>query len=132
MRKSTSTNAENEAYLQAVCPMQTALAQLSGRWKILLLWYVSLGANRYGLLKARIPATGKMLSQQLNELQASGLLTKTAYAEAPPRIEYALTERAQALVPVLRQLNEWGRAGQAEAVAPAARRAPCAPQVGLL
>lgn len=132
MRKSTSTNAANDAYLQAVCPMQTALAQLSGRWKILLLWYISLGANRYGLLKARIPATGKMLSQQLNELQASGLLTKTAYAETPPRIEYALTERAQALVPVLRQLNEWGRAGQPEAAESAGDHRSCGPQAGLL
>ena len=113
MNKLASTNAENAAYLHAVCPMQAALAHLNGRWKILLLWYIARGANRYGLLKARIPATGKMLSQQLNELQASGLLTKTSHAEAPPRIEYALTDRARALVPVLEQLNAWGRAGMA-------------------
>jgi len=109
MRKLTSTNAENEAYLHAICPMQAALDLLSGRWKLLLLWYISLGATRFSLLQARIPASGKMLSQQLKELQASGLITKTAYAEVPPRIEYALTERARALLTALQQLNEWGR-----------------------
>ena len=109
MKKLTSTNAENAAYLAAVCPMQTALAQVGGRWKILLLWYIHLGANRYGQLKQRVPATGKMLSQQLKELEASGLLTKTSYPEIPPRIEYALTDKARTLLPILEQLNAWGR-----------------------
>jgi len=109
MRKATSTNAANATFLHAACPMQTALALVGGRWKILLLWYIHRGANRYGLLQARVPATGKMLSQQLRELQADGLLTKTAHPEAPPRIEYALTGRALALLPILTQLNEWGR-----------------------
>ena len=89
--------------------MQYALAQIGGRWKILLLWYIHLGANRFGLLKQRLPATGKMISQQLKELESSGLLTKTSYAELPPRIEYCLTEKAYGLLTVLEQLNEWGR-----------------------
>lgn len=117
MKKLTSTNAQNAAYLHAVCPMQLALAQLSGRWKLLLLWYISRGATRYGLLRARVPATGKMLSQQLRELEASGLLTRTSYAERPPRIEYALTDRARALLPVLQHLNDWGRAQLADPAA---------------
>ena len=109
MKKSTSTNAQNGAYIQQVCPMQYALTQISGRWKILLLWYIHRGANRFSLLKERIPATGKMISQQLKELEISGLLIKTSYAEIPPRIEYSLTEKAYGLLSVLEQLNEWGR-----------------------
>ncbi len=109
VKKSTSTNAANEEYIRHTCPMQYALAQIAGRWKILLLWYIHLGANRFSLLKKRVPATGKMLSQQLKELESSGLLIKTSYADVPPRIEYALTDKAQALLPVLQALNVWGK-----------------------
>ena len=110
MKKTTSTNAENEQYLKSVCPMQHAMEQLSGRWKILLLWYIHLGLNRFSLMQRRIPKiTTKMLSQQLRELEESGLLTRTIYPEMPPRVEYALTEKSLSLVPVFLQFNEWGK-----------------------
>ena len=90
-------------------------AGATGRaWKILLLWYIQLGVNRFGLLKARVPATGKMISQQLRELEKSGLLAKTSYPEVPPRIEYSLTEKAQSLLPLLRELNAWGEKEMAQ------------------
>lgn len=91
--------------------MQQAMDQLSGRWKILLLWYIHLGLNRFGLIRKRLPKlTTKMLSQQLRELENDGLLTRTIYPEMPPRVEYAVTASAEALIPILQQLNEWGRA----------------------
>jgi DNA-binding HxlR family transcriptional regulator len=109
MRKLTSRNFENEQQLAANCPMQFALQLISGRWKLLLLWYVHSGVVRFSGFKQTIPAiTTKMLSQQLRELEASGLLTRTIYPEMPPRVEYALTDTGHSLIPVLTQLNSWG------------------------
>jgi DNA-binding HxlR family transcriptional regulator len=51
-----------------------------------------------------------MLSQQIKELEIDGLITKTIFAEMPPRVEYAITEKAKSLIPIFQQLNEWGKA----------------------
>ncbi len=110
MRKATSTNAANRDYLVSTCPMQHVMEMLSGRWKILLLWYIHLGLNRFSLIRKRLPAlTTKMLSQQLKELEKDGFLVKTIYAEMPPRVEYAITEKTKSLLPIFKKLNEWGR-----------------------
>lgn len=110
MRKTTSSNALNEALIRSTCPFFHAMHRLGGRWKLLILWYVHLGLNRFGQLRKRIPGiTPKMLSQQLRELEADGLVLKTVFAEVPPRTEYALAEAAHELLPILLQLNGWGK-----------------------
>jgi DNA-binding HxlR family transcriptional regulator len=107
--KENSTNNANKTQLKAMCPMLYAMEQLNGRWKILLLWYINLGANRFGKLKQSIPnITTKMLTQQLRELETSGLISRKIFAEMPPRVEYALTTKAKTLVPILTELNKWG------------------------
>lgn len=89
--------------------MQVAMDQLSGRWKILLLWYIHSGLNRFGLIKKRLAnITTKMLSQQLKELEQNGLIIKTVYPETPPRTEYSLSEKGKSLLPILQELNAWG------------------------
>ena len=110
MRKASSTNNHNRKALETMCPMFYAMQLLNGRWKVLILWYISLGANRFGLLKQNIPAiTTKMLSQQLRELEADGLLIRTIFAEMPPRVEYTLTAKTTSLIPALEALNNWGK-----------------------
>lgn len=110
MAKSTSTNAENKAYLKSVCPMQYTMEQLSGRWKILLLWYIHLGANRFGLLRKGLPKlTTKMLSQQLKELERDGFVTKKIFPVMPPHVEYSVTPRTKSLIPIFKKFNEWGK-----------------------
>lgn len=110
MRKDNSTNAENNAFLKSICPMQTAMNQLSGKWKILLLWYIHLGLTRFGLIRQRLPTiTTKMLSQQLREMEQDGLITRTIFPEMPPRVEYAITEKTKSLIPIFEQLNAWGK-----------------------
>jgi DNA-binding HxlR family transcriptional regulator len=109
MKKENSSNSQNSIYLKEKCPLLHTMEQINGRWKILLLWYISLGANRFGKLKQGIPTiTTKMLSQQLRELEADELLTRTIFAEMPPRVEYALTEKSKRLFPILEKLYEWG------------------------
>ena len=63
----------------------------------------------FGKLKQTIPSiTTKMLTQQLRELEASGLISRKIFTEIPPRVEYALTAKAKTLVPILTELNKWG------------------------
>jgi len=63
---------------------------------------------RFGELERIVSGVSqKMLSQQLHEMEADGLLIKTAYAEVPPRVDYQLTERGHSLFPVLEQMHGW-------------------------
>ena len=67
------------------------------------------GTKRFGELKKSIgTVTQKVLTAQLREMEASGLLTRTVYAEVPPRVEYALTELGLSLKPILNSMQAWG------------------------
>ena len=67
------------------------------------------GTKRFGELKKSIgTVTQKVLTAQLREMEASGLLTRTVYAEVPPRVEYALTELGLSLKPILDSMQAWG------------------------
>lgn len=117
MGKETSTNNLNKQSLEAMCPMLFAIEQINGRWKILLLYYISLGAHRFGKLKQVLPnITTKMLSQQLRELEADDFLTRTVFAEVPPRVEYELTAKTKSLLPILYDLKDWGQKQKKKAV----------------
>ena len=89
--------------------MLYAMQRLSGRYKVALLWHISQGHHRFGLLRKELPSiTTKMLSQQLRELEADGLVSRTIYPEMPPRVEYALRPEAESLLGVLEGLRAWG------------------------
>jgi DNA-binding HxlR family transcriptional regulator len=88
---------------------EDALKVIEGRWKLRIL--VQLRANsvmRFSDLERAIPSvTQKMLIQQLRELERDGAVTRTAYAEVPPRVEYSLTSWGQDLCPALDALRNW-------------------------
>jgi DNA-binding HxlR family transcriptional regulator len=93
----------------ARCPVTAVVDLVGGKWKIPLLWHLQRGPLRYGALRRAIPGISeKMLGQQLRALADDGLVERTAYAEIPPRVEYALTKRGRALTPALNALAEWG------------------------
>ena len=109
MKKPSSTNSLNLEELRQICPMVYGMQRLSGRYKVALLWHISRGQNRFGLLRKELPpVTTKMLSQQLRELEADGLVSRTIYPEMPPRVEYALRPEAETLLGVLEGLRTWG------------------------
>ena len=81
----------------------------SGKWKILILWYVAhYRVQRFSQLKRRLTGvTQSTLTKQLRELEADGFLHREIYQEIPPRVEYSLTEFGQSFVPVLEAMLSW-------------------------
>ena len=74
------------------------------------------GSKRFGeLKKSNGTVTQKVLTAQLRQMEASGLLTRTVYAEVPPRVEYTLTDLGRSLRPVLDAMEAWGKAYQENA-----------------
>ena len=98
------------------CPVETTLTLISDKWKVLILRDLMPGTKRFGELRKSIgTVTQKVLTAQLRQMEASGLLTRTVYAEVPPRVEYTLTDLGRSLRPVLDAMEAWGKAYQENA-----------------
>lgn len=90
-------------------PMIHAMAHVGGKWKLMILYVIDNGSNRFGAMQREIPKiTKQMLSQQLRLLEADGLLKRKIFAEIPPRVEYSLTKRGRALLKVVNAMKTWG------------------------
>ncbi|KQP42595.1 MarR family transcriptional regulator [Methylobacterium sp. Leaf104] len=90
--------------------MRRAFALLSGKWKLEIMWLLNQRVHRFGELRKAIPGiTQHMLTAQLRELEADGLVDRTVFAEVPPRVEYAITEKARGLGPTMEALDAWWR-----------------------
>jgi DNA-binding HxlR family transcriptional regulator len=95
---------------EVACPMTATLEYIGGRWKCVILFYLTTGTRRFGEIAARIPAISrKVLSQQLKELEHDGLITRKQYKEIPPRVEYTLTDLGKSLAPVFKAMSTWGK-----------------------
>ncbi|WP_236788519.1 helix-turn-helix domain-containing protein [Amycolatopsis sp. GM8] len=91
------------------CPVELTLDVVGGRWKPVILAHLKEGVHRYGELRRRMPGISeKMLTQQLRDLEADGLVTRETFDERPPRVEYRLTGDGAALGPALQALYDWG------------------------
>src|ERR1700688_2502061 len=90
--------------------MRDALATITGKWKLEILWLLNQRVHRFGELRRAIPGvTQHMLTMQLRELESDGLIRRKIFAEVPPRVEYAITPAAQALKPVIDAIFTWRR-----------------------
>ena len=92
------------------CPIRNVLARISSKWALAVLY--TLNGNgcpmRFkDIEKANPDISQKMLTSTLRGLEADGLVSRKVYPEMPPRVEYALTERGQSFMPVMRQLLDW-------------------------
>lgn len=91
------------------CPVETTLTLIGDKWKVLILRDLLLGTKRFGELKKSIGTVSqKVLTAQLRDMEESGLVDRTVYAEVPPRVEYSLTELGKSLKPILDSLRNWG------------------------
>ena len=92
-----------------MCPVETTLTLISDRWKVLILRDLFCGTKRFGELKKSLAGISqKVLTANLRDMEAKGLLTRKAYAEVPPRVEYTLTPTGESLKPVLSAMFDWG------------------------
>jgi len=91
------------------CSVERALNLIDGKWKIVVLYKLMRGTLRFNEIRRQIPnITQRMLTHQLRELEADGLVIRTVYAEVPPRVEYSLSARGRSLEPVIMALKNWG------------------------
>ena len=91
------------------CPVTYCLSKIGGKWKPIILFLISKGANRFGIMQRGIEGISKqMLTKQLRELEEDGILRREIYAEIPPRVEYFITETGQTLMPIIGSMREWG------------------------
>lgn len=91
------------------CPVELALNTIMGKWKALILWQLRKGTKRYHELKRKLPnITDKMLAQQLKELEAAGMISRTVYPVVPPKVEYSLAAFGEEIQPILTLMQQWG------------------------
>lgn len=91
------------------CPVELTLAIIGGKWKVPILWHLLDKPHRYGELKREFPkVTQKMLTQQLRELEADGVIHREVFTQIPPKVEYSLTPLGESLRPIINQLCQWG------------------------
>ncbi|MHA6732304.1 winged helix-turn-helix transcriptional regulator [Devosia sp. A369] len=87
-----------------------ALSAIEGKWKIIIICqlFAAHGPLRFSELERRVEGVNqKMLIQQLKELEKDGIVTRTAYPEVPPKVEYGLSELGKALGPAMEALIDW-------------------------
>ncbi len=93
------------------CDVEATLSVMGGRWKSAILCNLLIERQRFGELCRKIPnATQRMVTLQLRELEADGVIARHVYSEVPPRVEYELTEFGRSLEPVLAAMRDWGAA----------------------
>ena len=109
MRKSTSTNYNNESNLIEQCPLVYTLSKIGNRWKPYIIWKLLDRTLRYSELKTEIPLIAeRMLILSLKELEQDGLIKRIAYQQVPPKVEYCLTASGDNLRKILEGLYSWG------------------------
>ena len=91
------------------CPVETTLSLIGDKWKVLILRDLMSGTKRFGELKKSLGSVSqKVLTAQLRDMEEDGLVSRTVYAEVPPRVEYALTETGNSLKPIIDAMMSWG------------------------
>lgn len=91
------------------CPVDATLRVIGGRWKPLILYHLRAQPQRFNALRRLMPTvTQRVLTQNLRELEADGIVSRTVIDLVPPHVEYAFTPRGRTLLPVLDAMAEWG------------------------
>ncbi|MEN0048124.1 MAG: helix-turn-helix domain-containing protein [Bacteroidota bacterium] len=91
------------------CPVTYCMSKIGGKWKPIILFLISKGVNRFGVMQRSIENISKqMLTKQLRELERDGMLERKIYAEIPPRVEYFITDKGSTLFPIIESMRDWG------------------------
>jgi DNA-binding HxlR family transcriptional regulator len=101
---------KNKEFNPHKCGVVHFLNLIGGKWKVLIIYAISKGYNRFSLMKKESPFISKqMLVNQLRELEADKIIERTIFAEVPPRVEYKLTTYGESLLPVIKIIRDWGK-----------------------
>ncbi|GEN69800.1 MULTISPECIES: winged helix-turn-helix transcriptional regulator [Chryseobacterium] len=107
--KETSTNFANKKALADECPEIYASNLIGGQWSLAICCYLINGKMRFGELRKKLQnITERMLTLQLRRLEEEKIITRTVFAEVPPRVEYELTEIGYKLKPIILEFEKWG------------------------
>ena len=91
------------------CPITTFHKIISGKWKILILWYLTNKPLRFSELKRKLPdVSQKMLTNQLRSLEEDGLVLRKVYPVVPPKVEYSLSDIGKEIIPLLESMYNYG------------------------
>ena len=107
----TTINSDYVASHPAGCTaVTTTLAIIGGKWKILILYHLCAGTQRFNELRRLLPdITQRMLTLQLRELEDDGIVHREVYPQGPPKVEYSLTAFGATLIPVIEVMDSWGK-----------------------
>lgn len=95
---------------QLICPrFESAMGILSQRWTGLVIYQLLTGPKRFCTLESSMGISGRVLSERLKELENQGIVRREVYPETPVRIEYSLTEKGQALKPIMNEIEKWSQ-----------------------
>ena len=109
------------------CAVEATISLIDGKWKCVVLFHLLRGTARFNGLRRLVPGvTQRMLTNQLRELEADGLIVRKIYAQVPPKVEYSLSPLGRSMEPVLLALKAWGSANMALFTAPPAPAARAA------
>lgn len=93
------------------CPVESAIAAIGGRWKVLVIHHLLEGTKRFGELTRLLKGvSARTLTRQLRELEDSGVIHRVVHQQIPPKVEYSLTPLGWKLEPILLAMHDWGLA----------------------
>lgn len=100
--------AQIEQEVEEICPVERAAKLFGDHWTLLLIRDLASGCRRFQQLQQSTGISPGVLSARLRKLEAVGVIIRTQYPEIPPRVEYQLTEKGRAAVPLIEQLRRFG------------------------
>ena len=91
------------------CPVATTVQMIGGKWKLLIMRNQMQRSWRFNELKNDLDGISqKVLTDSLRSMEADGIITRTVYAEVPPRVEYSLSELGESMRPIMKAMEKWG------------------------
>ena len=97
------------------CPVATTVQLIGNKWKLLIIRNLLVRPWRFNELHKNLEGISqKVLTESLRRMEADGIITRTVYAEVPPRVEYALSELGESMRPILDSMEQWGNSYKAQ------------------
>lgn len=109
------------------CPVSATLQLIGGKWKMVILWAITHGIERFGQMERMMPGISKkVLTQELRDLERLGLIEREQVQAKPLIVVYSVTPLGQSLEPILQAMGDWGAAHAFRLLTPSSGNTPSA------